>query len=91
MNFWGYVHYFGQFCSQLIFLLIKNGILAPISKFFTSSEYTVEDSFAVAEEIVEHDSEFLMGSLDIYSLLLTSYLKKLLIFPLMNLMKILKE
>ena len=51
----------------------------------------MEDSFAVAEEIVEHDSEFLMGSLDIYSLLLTSYLNKLLTFPLMNLLKILKE
>ena len=31
-------------------------------------EYTVKDSFAFAEEIVEQDSEFFMGSLNVDSL-----------------------
>ena len=42
--------------------------LVPILKSLTSNEYTVKDSFAFAEEIVEQDSEFFMGSLDIDSL-----------------------
>ena len=42
--------------------------LVPILKSLTSNEYTVEDSFTFAEEIVEQDSEFLMGSVDIDSL-----------------------
>ena len=42
--------------------------LVPILKSLTSNEYTVKDSFASAEEIVEQDSEFLMGSLDVDSL-----------------------
>ena len=42
--------------------------LVPILKSLTSNEYTVKDSFAFAEEIVEHDSEFFMGSLDVDSL-----------------------
>ena len=33
-------------------------ILAPILKSLTSNEYTVKDSFAFAEEIVEQNSEF---------------------------------
>ena len=42
--------------------------LVPILKSLTSNEYTVKDSFAFAEEIVEQDSEFFMGSLDVDSL-----------------------
>ena len=38
--------------------------LVPISKCLTSNEYTVKDSFAFAEEIVEQSSGF-MGSLDV--------------------------
>ena len=34
----------------------------------SSNEYLVKDSFTFAEEIVEHDSEFLMGNLDVDSL-----------------------
>ena len=43
-------------------------ILVRILKSLTSNEYTVKDSFAFAEEIIEQDSEFFMGSLDIDSL-----------------------
>ena len=39
--------------------------LVPILKSLTSNEYMVKDSFAFAEEIVEQDSEFFMGSLDV--------------------------
>ena len=42
--------------------------LVPILKSLTSNEYMVKDSFGFAEEIVEQDSEFFMGSLDIDSL-----------------------
>ena len=42
--------------------------LVPILKSLTTNEYTVKDSFAFAEEIVEQDSEFFMGSLDVDSL-----------------------
>ena len=42
--------------------------LVSILKSLTSNEFTVKDSFAFAEEIVEHDSEFFMGSLDVDSL-----------------------
>ena len=42
--------------------------LVPVLKSLTSNEYTVNDSFPFAEEIVEQDSEFLMGSLDVDSL-----------------------
>ena len=42
--------------------------LVPILKSLTSNEYTVKDSFAFAEEIVEQDSKFFMGSLDADSL-----------------------
>ena len=42
--------------------------LVPILKSLTSNEYTVKDSFAFVEEIVEQDSEFFMGSLDVDSL-----------------------
>ena len=38
--------------------------LVPILKSSTSNECTLKDSFAFAEEIVEQDSEFFMGSLD---------------------------
>ena len=36
-----------------------------ILKSLTSNKYTVKDSFAFAEENVEQDSEFFMGSLDV--------------------------
>ena len=39
--------------------------LVPILKSLISNEYTVKDSFAFAEEIVEQDSEIFMGSLDV--------------------------
>ena len=39
------------------------------SKSFTSSKCTLKDSFTSAGEIVEQDSEFFMGRLDIDSLL----------------------
>ena len=42
--------------------------LVPILKSLTSNEYTVKDSFAFVEEIVEQGSEFFMGSLDVDSL-----------------------
>ena len=42
--------------------------LVPILKSLTSNEFTVKDSFGFAEEIVEHDSEFFMKSLDVDSL-----------------------
>ena len=42
--------------------------LVPILKSLTSNEYTVKDSFAFAGEIVEQDSEFFTGSLDVDSL-----------------------
>ena len=48
--------------------------LVPILKSLTSNEYTVKDSFAFAEEIVEQDSEFFMGSLDVDSLFTNSFL-----------------
>ena len=42
--------------------------LVPILKSLTSNEYTVKDSFVFVAEIVEYDSEFFMGSLDVDSL-----------------------
>ena len=42
--------------------------LVPILKSLTNNEYTGKDSFAFAEEIVEQDFEFFMGSLDVDSL-----------------------
>ena len=42
--------------------------LVPILKSLTSNEYTVKESFAFAEEIVEQNSEFFMRSLDVDSL-----------------------
>ena len=41
----------------------------PILKSLTSNEYTVKDSLSFAKEIVEHDSKFFVGSLDVDSLL----------------------
>ena len=40
----------------------------PILKSLTSNEYTVNDTFALAEQIVEQGSEFFMGNLDVDSL-----------------------
>ena len=42
--------------------------LVPILKSLTSNDYTVKNSCAFAEEIVEQDSEFFIGSLDVDSL-----------------------
>ena len=42
--------------------------LVPILKSLTSNEFVVKDSFDFAEEIVEQDSRFFMGSLDVDSL-----------------------
>ena len=39
--------------------------LVPILKSLTSNEYAIKNSFGFAEEIVEQDSEFSMGSLDV--------------------------
>ena len=39
-------------------------ILVPILKVLISNEYTVKDSFVFAEEIIEQDSEFFVGSMD---------------------------
>ena len=39
--------------------------LVPILKALTSNDYTAQDSFAFAKEIVEQDSEFLMENLDV--------------------------
>ena len=39
----------------------------PILKSLTSNEYTVKDSFDFAEEVVEQDSELIMGSADVDS------------------------
>ena len=40
----------------------------PILKSLTSNEYTVNDTFALADQIVEQGSEFFMGNLDVDSL-----------------------
>ena len=42
--------------------------LVPFLKSLTSNEYTVKNLLAFAKEIVEQDSEFFMGSLDVDSL-----------------------
>ena len=42
--------------------------LVPILKSLTSNDYTVKNSCAFAEEIVEQDSEFFIRSLDVDSL-----------------------
>ena len=59
---------FRLFCQQLILLPINWQFLVPILKSLNSNEYTVKDSFAFAEEIIEQDSEIFMGSLDVDSL-----------------------
>ena len=51
--------------------------LVPILKSLTSNEYTVKDSFAFAEGIVEQDSEFFMGSLDVDSLFINIPLEEI--------------
>ena len=40
----------------------------PILKSLTGNEYTVKDSLDFAEEVVEQDSGFFMGSVDVDSL-----------------------
>ena len=51
----------------------------------------MKDSFAFAEEIVEQDFEFFMGSLDLDSLFTKSHLKRLLTSALVRFLKILKK
>ena len=63
-----FVHFFWPILSVInapSYKLAK--FLVPILKSLTSSGYTVKDSFAFAEEIVEQDSEFFMWSLDVDS------------------------
>ena len=50
--------------------------LVPILKPLTSNKYTVKYSFAFAEEIVEQDSEFFRGSLDVDFLFINISLEK---------------
>ena len=54
--------------------------LVPILIFLTINEFTVKDSFSFAKEIVEQDSNFDMGSLDMDSLFTNIHLKKPLTF-----------
>ena len=42
--------------------------LAPILKPLTTNQFTVKHSFHFAEEIVDQQSDFFMGSLDVHSL-----------------------
>ena len=65
--------------------------LVPISKSLTSNEYVVKDSFDFAEEIVEQDSGFFMGSLDVDSLFINIHLKRLLACALILFLKIRKK
>ena len=66
--------------------------LVPILKSLTGNKYKVKGSFAFPEEIVEQDSDFFMGSLDVdFSILLTSHTNRLLVSTLKYLLKILKE
>ena len=61
------VHYYPPFRSILSVIKTPNYKLAkflvPISKSLTSNEYTVKDSFAFAEKIIEQDPPFFMGSI----------------------------
>ena len=41
--------------------------LVLIVKLLTANEFTVKDSFHFSEEIVDHQSDFFMGSLDVDS------------------------
>ena len=52
--------------SRMSFLDVQ--IIREDEKSLTSNEYTVKDSFAFAKEIVEQDSGYIMGSLDVDSL-----------------------
>ena len=65
--------------------------LVPVLKSLISNEYTVKDSFAFGKEIVEQDSEFFMGSLDVDSLFTNSHLKRLLTSTLIHFLKIRKK
>ena len=65
--------------------------LVPILKSLTNNEYTVKDSFAFAEEVVEQDSEFFIGSLDVDSLFTNTHLKRILTSALIRFLKIWKK
>ena len=43
-------------------------VLVPILSSLTINEFTVKNSFSFAKEIVEQDSKFYMGSLNVVSL-----------------------
>ena len=51
--------------------------LVPILKSLISNDYAVKNSCAFAEEIVEQDSEFFIGSLDVDSLFINMPLHSL--------------
>ena len=42
--------------------------LVPILKWLTSNEYTIKYSFVFTEKIIEQNSEYSMGSLDVDSI-----------------------
>ena len=65
--------------------------LVPILKPLTSKENIVNDLFAFAEDIVEQDSNFFMGSEMLILFLQASQLKRPLTFALIHFLKILKE
>ena len=65
--------------------------LVLILKSLTSNKYTMKDSFAFAEEIVEQDSEFFKGSLDVILFYPIFHLQRLLAFALIHFLNILKE
>ena len=65
--------------------------LVPILKSLTNNEYTVKDSFAFAEEVVEQDSECFMGSLNVDSLFTNTHLKRTLTSALIHFLKMWKK
>ena len=65
--------------------------LVPVLKSLSTNEYTVKGSFAFAEEIVEQDPEFFMGSLDFDSLFTNIPLEEILTSALIHFLKIQKK
>ena len=84
-----------------LFWAILSGINNPTFKFakffvpklksLTSNKYTVKDSFAFDEEIVEQDSEFLWETLMLVLFLLTSHLKRQWKYALIHFFRIRKK
>ena len=56
------------FCTSNTIPYKFEKFLVPILKSLTSNEYKVNYSFAFNEEIIEQDSEFLVGGLDVDTL-----------------------